>query len=194
MCCCVLQLLAGCVAVSYKCWLRVCHVLQLLAGCVAVSYKCWLRACHVLQLLAGCVAVSYNCWLGVLLCLTTAGWVCCRWGSTRVRTAQPGRSRVPLKAVAWQWVLPLLYWRARLSPSFQIKSKRRRAESFEACCQWVLLNVQITTLLFTLTVQKYIYPSVVILVTSLSFSNLTTGGQPYWPWTISQWGTSDAEN
>ena len=31
-------------------------------------------------------------------------------------------------------------------------------ESFEACCQWALLNVQIITLLFQLTVQKYIYP------------------------------------
>ena len=42
---------------------------------------------------------------------------------------------------------------------FQVNSKRRRAESFEACCHWVLLNVQVT-LLFLVTVRKYIYPSV----------------------------------
>ena len=50
-----------------------------------------------------------------------------------------------------------------LSQSFQINLKRCRAEtseSFEACCQWVLLNVQIITLLFTFTIQKYIYPPV----------------------------------
>ena len=39
---------------------------------------------------------------------------------------------------------------------FTINSKRRRAESFEACSQWALLNVQIITLLFPFTVQKYI--------------------------------------
>ena len=44
--------------------------------------------------------------------------------------------------------------------SFQIDSKRRRAESFEACCQWALLDVQIITLLFTFTEKKYTYPSV----------------------------------
>ena len=51
-----------------------------------------------------------------------------------------------------------------LSRSFQISSKRRRAESFEACCQWALLGVRTITLLFTNTAQKYIkwYPSVVI--------------------------------
>ena len=45
---------------------------------------------------------------------------------------------------------------------FQINSKRRRAKSFEACCQKPLRNVlQNITLLFTFTVQKYInYPSV----------------------------------
>ena len=31
---------------------------------------------------------------------------------------------------------------------------------FEAWWQWALLNVQIITLLFTFTAQKYIYPSV----------------------------------
>ena len=31
-------------------------------------------------------------------------------------------------------------------------------ESFEACCQWALHNVQIITLLFQFTVQKYISP------------------------------------
>ena len=30
-------------------------------------------------------------------------------------------------------------------------------EGFEACCQWALLNVKISTLLFPFTVQKYIY-------------------------------------
>ena len=34
-------------------------------------------------------------------------------------------------------------------------------------CQWVLLNVQITTQLFTFTVQKCIYPSVIIRMTIL---------------------------
>ena len=35
-----------------------------------------------------------------------------------------------------------------------------RTESFETCCQWALLsNVQIITLPFTFTVQKYILPS-----------------------------------
>ena len=34
-----------------------------------------------------------------------------------------------------------------------------RAESFDACCQWALLNVQIMTL-FTFSVQKYIVPPV----------------------------------
>ena len=29
-------------------------------------------------------------------------------------------------------------------------------QSFEACCQWALLNVQIITWLFSFTVQKYI--------------------------------------
>ena len=46
---------------------------------------------------------------------------------------------------------------AHLSQSFQINSKRRRAESFEVCWQWLLLNVQITTMLFAFAVQKYIY-------------------------------------
>ena len=48
-----------------------------------------------------------------------------------------------------------------------MNSKRCRAESLEASCQWALLNVQITTLLFTFTVQKYIYPSVIISMTIL---------------------------
>ena len=43
---------------------------------------------------------------------------------------------------------------------FQIDSKRRRAESVEACCQWALLNVQIIAPLFPFTVQKYMYPPV----------------------------------
>ena len=30
------------------------------------------------------------------------------------------------------------------------------SESFETCCQWALLNVQVVTLLFPFTVQKYI--------------------------------------
>ena len=32
--------------------------------------------------------------------------------------------------------------------------------TFEACCQWALLHVQITTLLHTFTVHMYVYPSV----------------------------------
>ena len=44
--------------------------------------------------------------------------------------------------------------------SFQINSKRRRAKSFETCCQWALLNVQVINLVFPSTVQKYIYPPV----------------------------------
>ena len=55
-------------------------------------------------------------------------------------------------------IIIVIYWLAHLSQSFQINSERRRAESFEACCQWVLLNVQVVTLLglFTFIVQKYI--------------------------------------
>ena len=44
-----------------------------------------------------------------------------------------------------------------LFQSLQISSKRCRAEIVQACCQWALLDVRITTLLFTFTVQKYIY-------------------------------------
>ena len=47
-----------------------------------------------------------------------------------------------------------------LSQSFQINWKRRRAESFETGCHWAVLNLQIITLLFTFTVQKYTYPPV----------------------------------
>ena len=48
-----------------------------------------------------------------------------------------------------------------LSQSFQINSKRHRAEIFQACYQRVLLSVQIITLLFPFTVvQKYVYPPV----------------------------------
>ena len=43
------------------------------------------------------------------------------------------------------------------SQSFQINSQHHRAESFEACCQWVPHSVQIIILLFPFTVQKYIY-------------------------------------
>ena len=43
-------------------------------------------------------------------------------------------------------------------------SKCRGAESFEACYLWALLNVQIASLLFSFTVLKNIYPSVIILV------------------------------
>ena len=39
-------------------------------------------------------------------------------------------------------------------------SLSKSAESFEACCQWALLSALVTTLLFTFSVQKYIYPSV----------------------------------
>ena len=54
----------------------------------------------------------------------------------------------------------VLYRRVYLN-LFQIDSKRRMGdESFEACCQWALLNVHIITLLFPFTVQKYIYPPV----------------------------------
>ena len=37
---------------------------------------------------------------------------------------------------------------AHLSQTFQIDSKRRRADSFEAGCQWALINVLIIALLF----------------------------------------------
>ena len=40
---------------------------------------------------------------------------------------------------------------------FKINSKSRRAQSFEACSQCALLNVQIISLLFPFTVQKYMY-------------------------------------
>ena len=57
--------------------------------------------------------------------------------------------------------LVLYLW--ALSPqSFQINSKRHRAETSEVCCQWALLHVaNHWTLIFTFTVQKYIYPSVI---------------------------------
>ena len=48
---------------------------------------------------------------------------------------------------------------------FQINSKRSRAESFEVCCRWALLSMKTNTLLFTSTVQKYIYPSVIMTET-----------------------------
>ena len=58
------------------------------------------------------------------------------------------------------FVFELYSW-VRLSQCFQIDSKRRIGnESFEACCRWALLNVQIITLLFPSTVQKYIYSPV----------------------------------
>ena len=57
---------------------------------------------------------------------------------------------------------PLLLWN-------KINSKHRRVESFEACCQWVLHNVQIITLLSAFTVQKYIYPSVILRMRILKF-------------------------
>ena len=41
-------------------------------------------------------------------------------------------------------------------PIFPNQFKALQAELFETCCQWALFNVQITTLLFTFTVQKYI--------------------------------------
>ena len=41
--------------------------------------------------------------------------------------------------------------------------------SFEACCQWALHNVQIVTLLFTFTIEKYIYPSAIIGIRNLKF-------------------------
>ena len=43
---------------------------------------------------------------------------------------------------------------------FPMNSKRCRAESYEACCQWALLTVQIISLLFRFTVHKYIHPPV----------------------------------
>ena len=45
---------------------------------------------------------------------------------------------------------------AHLPESFQINSKRRRAEILEDCSQWTLLNVQIITIIFTFAVQKHI--------------------------------------
>ena len=34
-----------------------------------------------------------------------------------------------------------------------------RVVSFETCCQWALLSGQLTTILFKITEQKYMYPS-----------------------------------
>ena len=50
----------------------------------------------------------------------------------------------------------------------QFKALRRD----EACCQWVLLNVQISSLPFTFTVQKYIYPFVNKLYESMRILNI----------------------
>ena len=59
------------------------------------------------------------------------------------------------------YVIIIVAWiGAFISQSFQINSKRCRVESFEARCQWALLSVQIITLLFPLTVLKYINPPV----------------------------------
>ena len=57
----------------------------------------------------------------------------------------------------------LLYWWAYFHLSKSTWSNCR-AKSFEACCQWALLNVQITPLLFTSTAEKYIYPSITVMV------------------------------
>ena len=43
-----------------------------------------------------------------------------------------------------------------VSQSVEINSKHHRDENFEACCQWALLHVQIMTLPFTFTVQRFI--------------------------------------
>ena len=52
-------------------------------------------------------------------------------------------------------IIIILYWWAHLSKSFQINSKRRWAESCEACCQRALLNVQIITL-FTVCTEVHL--------------------------------------
>ena len=58
----------------------------------------------------------------------------------------------------------VLYFIVFIGAFISIFSNRLKAphgdESFEACCQWALLHVQIITLLFPFTVQKYIYPCV----------------------------------
>ena len=45
---------------------------------------------------------------------------------------------------------------------FPNQFKAPQGRSFEACCQWASLIVQIITVLFTFTVQKYIYPFVIV--------------------------------
>ena len=64
----------------------------------------------------------------------------------------------------WRLLLLLLlfYWWVNLSQSSQSNSKCRWAFNYEACSQWAILNVQITTWLFTFTIQKFVYPSVII--------------------------------
>ena len=83
----------------------------------------------------------------------------------------------------------LVYWQAHLSQSFQINSKRRRAEWFEACCQSALLNVHIITLLFPFTVQKYIYPPVskVHAGSSSCFRNPPNSDMDYMVFIVRTW-------
>ena len=52
----------------------------------------------------------------------------------------------------------------RLSQSLQIRSKRCRAGSIEAYCQWALLVANMYTLLLSFTVNKYVFPSVIIII------------------------------
>ena len=63
----------------------------------------------------------------------------------------------------WLLILLYLYYRCiylNHSKSTQSAAGLKLSESFEACCKWVLFNVQIITLLFSFTVQMYIYPLV----------------------------------
>ena len=51
---------------------------------------------------------------------------------------------------------------------FPNKFKAPQGWSFETYCQWALLNVRIITLLFTFTIQEYIYHSVMTFVVDLT--------------------------
>ena len=64
--------------------------------------------------------------------------------------------------------------------------------SFEACCQWALLSVQLdTTLLFQVTVQKYIYLSVCNSVSACwvfsCFCSPLNSDMDYWIFNMCTW-------
>ena len=119
-----------------------------------------------------CVAVALRLrWVG-LRCVglgwVALGWVGLRWVAWRwvglgwVGLGCVGLGCVALRCIALYCIV--LYCIVLIGACISIISNQLKAphgdERFEACCQWEILNVQIITLLFPFTVQKYIYPPV----------------------------------